>query len=142
MAVPYAFDYLAQYADQIKLGITMPNLHRTIQTQLAYEKHKLHHPHLASFVKQKYLTGTNVYKLSRNEFPYHVAPNVHHYILWSKIRLDCHEIYQYLDKVFSPLRWAFYENPLHMKSIPQVEHYQVFVEWDIATSSKVHISHL
>lgn len=61
-----------------------------------------------------------------NTFPYNVAPDVRHDVLWSERRLPAHMIKSQLEVLLGDNMFLWYENAQALKSLPNVFHVHVF----------------
>jgi hypothetical protein len=64
--------------------------------------------------------------LRQNDFPYHFAPNVIHYCLWSNTELLEDLIERYLKTTFNNYVW--FNNPAPLKSILGIFHIHIIVK--------------
>jgi Protein of unknown function (DUF3605) len=77
--------------------------------------------------------------LSLNDFPYFTAPAIHHYVLWKiggdvtdqEIEHACQQIRSELGDVLDFLHW---KNPLHLKSLPDIDHAHILAHAATATN--------
>jgi Protein of unknown function (DUF3605) len=77
--------------------------------------------------------------LSLNDFPYFTAPAIYHYVLWKiggdvtdqEIEHARQQIRSELGDVLDFLQW---KNPLHLKSLPDIDHAHILVHTATATN--------
>jgi Protein of unknown function (DUF3605) len=77
--------------------------------------------------------------LSLNDFPYFTAPGIYHYVLWKiggdvtdqEIEHACKQIRSELGDVLDFLHW---KNPLHLKSLPDIDHAHILAHATTATN--------
>lgn len=81
-------------------------------------------------------TGTEV-SLTHNKYPYDLLlknlPGVTHKLLWFKGALTAEQAKDYLHSLGKTC--CLYENPVALKSIPEISHYQVFLLDNVETLS-------
>lgn len=70
----------------------------------------------------------NISRWTPNEFPYNFTSDVEHSVIWSSRPLSDNEIEQVLDYYKPQHQWhvRYFVNPPEWKSIPEVEHVQIF----------------
>lgn len=104
-------------------------------------------PHQNTFYRNEYMAHTPKQKVIEerikkmkggfcivpNNFPYerllvHI-PNIKHFLLWSKSPLTKEDINTKLQNFFGEFDFFWYENDNKQKSIPEVFHVQVFVDF-------------
>lgn len=83
-------------------------------------------------INSEALPQNSVKRLVPNDFPYNVENNIGHFLLW-KLNGDITE--QDLDEAIVELRkhhglkrYTSWENPLHLKSIPEINHVHIVFE--------------
>ncbi|KAJ2483351.1 hypothetical protein EV174_002964 [Coemansia sp. RSA 2320] len=90
---------------------------------------------LATFIADK----TSEFLVLPNDFPYALAPDMSHYIVWSKQKLTAgvvpdlaikQLIDAYLDEQIGAglHEWAWFVNPVHLQSIPEAAHGHLIVK--------------
>ncbi len=69
--------------------------------------------------------------LSENQFPYYFEPTVQHFLLWKLNGLITeNEIFNAIESLKSSVvvaDFAYYVNPPHLKSMPEIEHAHIIV---------------
>jgi hypothetical protein len=88
-----------------------------------------------SDIKGKIVDGIAI---TPNNFPYsrllaHL-PFVKHFVLWSDHELTKEEISTHLNSHFAPHQYCYYENRPEQKSLPEVFHVQLFVNFESSTN--------
>lgn len=70
----------------------------------------------------------NMTRMTPNEFPYNFTSDVQHDVLWSGRPLSDNEIQQLVEYYKPSTEWEtrYFVNPPEWKSIPEVEHVQIF----------------
>eukprot|EP00741_Cyanophora_paradoxa_P001299 tig00000478_g1255.t1 len=64
--------------------------------------------------------------LRNNNFPYELAEEVTHHVLWSLDPMSPAQVRALLEGELRGRRWVFYENPPAKKTVPTIWHVQVF----------------
>lgn len=98
-------------------------------TWRTYDGDKLYHRDVVKrelFIKDMNLQLINKsYILTKNDYPYHIDGE--HYILW--VNEKAINIYAILNSHYLPkCMIKYFENPPHLRSIPSITHYHVFVK--------------
>ena len=74
-------------------------------------------------IKNKLLV--NPYVLEKNNYPYNVQAE--HWVLWMSYPMTEYDINKILDKELIDKEYKYYENPVYIRSVPEIIHYHVFV---------------
>ncbi|TPX45903.1 hypothetical protein SeMB42_g01138 [Synchytrium endobioticum] len=62
-----------------------------------------------------------------NDFPYACAQGIHHYLLWSPVRVDEQQAHVILERDLGPdHEWVIMENPPHRRTVPGIFHFHIF----------------
>jgi hypothetical protein len=105
---------------------------RFVYEQNFYREYLEHVPKSVVIEERKKLIGDS-YILIPNNFPYSKLlvhlPNVKHYIFWSNVKLDNNQLSSILDRELGDIEYFFYENDTTTKSIPEIYHIQVFINF-------------
>jgi Protein of unknown function (DUF3605) len=101
------------------------------------------HPSLADFTA----TGDGVVRkaLVRNDFPYYLADNVEHWVLW-KLGANCTD--QDVEQAKQAIRerqinvqdFLYYINPPHLKSLPEIDHVHILCKTTISSPTATEAS--
>lgn len=67
------------------------------------------------------------HSLRPNMYPYSLEPSVKHFVLWSTKRLNPGQIENCIKKEYPNQEYLWWENPLNLKSIPEVFHIHVLI---------------
>eukprot|EP01083_Nonionella_stella_P293471 998048_1 len=78
--------------------------------------------------------GKVVCKLKPNDFPYNLAENVQHLVLFSFDSTDKYHIERMIEKQYPEQEYLWWRNPTKYQSIPDVWHVQVLVKKTLETS--------
>ena len=66
--------------------------------------------------------------LTMNNFPYDLEDGVQHWLVWSNRGYQLDSIRSVLrETLHENIEWQLYENAPHLKSIPEISHYQLFI---------------
>lgn len=66
----------------------------------------------------------NTYIFMENDYPYNV--NAKHYVLWLQYYFENEKINQIIKHELYNKSYIYYENPINIRSIPEIIHYHVF----------------
>lgn len=127
---PLSFESLERYALARMCKISVPPLKRTHSIQMLYDEHRRRHPNMHRYIMDTYLQGQK-YCIARNAFPYNVAHNVIHYVLWLAKEDDVvnkDNILVHLQTRFPNKPFVWFENVPERKSVPSILHYHIFVK--------------
>lgn len=130
--LPRSWDELSALMEHIP--DTMARYHRFgFQNNFYFDEYSSHVPKQVVLDKRK-SQFVNSKSFVPNNFPYNRLlvhlPFVKHFILWSDTQLTTNEIQAYLSQVLGSIDFRFYENKPDQKSIPEIFHVQVFVNFD------------
>ena len=114
-----SFETLSKYGKHSEL-------YRTESMEKKYNSYIKMHPNYSNFLK-KIFKKENIILLL-NKFPYDLEPNILHYILWSKTKLNNSQIKTILDEKLKSFNYIYFENLKKNKSIKDIFHIQVFVK--------------
>ena len=123
--IKYPFWYLNIITDKEKNILI--HLIRNDAIQKKYIIHKQNK--VGTFIK-KIKNNSNKYILIKNNFPYNVSKNIKHYVLWvndNKTHISNKIIKNELNKKNISGRFCYGKNLTKHKSIPEIEHYHVFI---------------
>ena len=60
----------------------------------------------------------------KNDYPYNV--NADHWVLWTDNQIKNPKLI--LNNIIPNITYKYYENPEHLKSIPEIKHYHIFIQ--------------
>ncbi len=131
----YTWDSLQQYHFNAPIG----RLRRSPKIKKRYDGYLKQTEQdgitIGDVIKQKFFDDpdyTPFFAMVPNDFPYNVAPGIHHFILWFNPdnKFDLYDDYDYVAKVLDirlgPGRYICFMNPEAIQSVPQIKHYHVF----------------
>lgn len=109
--------------------------HRTEEVGRAYENHKrslaARKISLEDYVRMTAL-GNRPYVLTPNLFRYDVPPNIRHFVFWmqpgTRITMEQAKKIVSRDLGSHPCNIVVFENHPNQKSMPELPHYQVFID--------------
>tara|TARA_Y100000591_G_C21461031_1_gene510848 strand:- start:68 stop:484 length:417 start_codon:yes stop_codon:yes gene_type:complete len=98
--------------------------HRSSITQYFYSKRTIHQKReFKENIKDQLLMKSYVFE--KNKYPYNVQAE--HWVLWLSYSMSNDEIEYILDKELMGKEYKYYENPVYLRSVPDVIHYHVFI---------------
>lgn len=92
--------------------------HQLILKGLTIEQH----------IKQTILNGA-IYALVDNEFRYNIDESINHKLFWSTQTMSMNEARELAIEYYNPHDIIILENPLHMRSVPGLLHYHIFLKY-------------
>jgi len=120
-------------------------LHRSIETQNAYDLHKQYlesiNITISEYILSRYFISEDIIQqgwiIVRNDFPLNLEPNIIQLLLWiypNKSFCD-NEIYEIIhdyinNNLFRTLDWIYFRNIPKFRSVPEIEHYHIFILWE------------
>ena len=116
-------EYLYYHRPLIPFEVIAPYITwRTYENDVLYKQSISNRPHFKNQVKSQLKYQQCV--LLQNDYPYHV--NGKHYVLWCNKRVNVDEVLKNHFNDTYIIKW--FENPRNLKSIPEIQHYHVFVK--------------
>lgn len=104
----------------------------------------LHASKKQEFIDNLFTSQDINYVFKPNNFPYAVDDNIIHYVLWIRPGLIINGtllntvIFRHIKLIFKPNpKYSFIKNSVSNKSIPQIEHYHVFISLDHSYNYKI-----
>ena len=99
---------------------------------------------MIKFIDNLFTSQDINYVFKPNNFPYAVDDNIIHYVLWIRPGLIINGtllntvIFRHIKLIFKPNpKYSFIKNSVSNKSIPQIEHYHVFISLDHSYNYKI-----
>jgi len=105
---------------------------RNYNTQLAYNNRSNDARNL--FIYNIFTPNDIKYSFIPNTYPYNIADDVIHYVLWINPDINTYDILlkmiisDHVKLLNHSINFCFFKNSLSNKSIPEIEHYHVFIK--------------
>ena len=114
-------------------------LRRDDDTQLAYKSRpqEFRDQFIDSLFDTRLVSQHIPFRFVPNNFPYFVENGINHFIFWIRPDYECNHdpdsirryISMYVISRFQrPLEFCFFRNSMENKSVPEIEHYHVFIK--------------
>ena len=130
--IPYPFWFLKLFMYN-NIIIQIPCLYRNKTVSDNYKKFIMKSNGIKTFTETLFV-NEELYVLRKNDYPYNIGDNILHYVLWLKDKKnhDFNELNSIIkEQIVVQFKvskeFAFSENIYKNKSIPEVQHYHVFI---------------
>lgn len=129
------YKYHFKYIKQIKIVFNRSEL-----LQKQYDLYIKNTPNIYNNIFNKFFKNKDLFILVKNNYPYYLAENIEHYILWFnpiiyknrlKILLNEQYISHILNRYLNNIEYICFMNVPQNQSITNIYHYQVFIKKEI-----------
>lgn len=106
-------------------------LHRSPEIEQQYQIYRNTHP----ITEILDIFDNSDIAIRFNKFPYHLENDIHHLIIWIHPNLISsyseseilHLLISHLNTLLHPLDYIIFQNPLYLRSVPLIPHFQLFI---------------
>lgn len=106
-----------QLKNSIKNHSIREKVYRTEKVQKKYDNFQKKIPSMSDYIRAKYLEEKSVF-ISPNLFPYNVAKDIEHYVLWHNSKISTRKVNKILEDWYRSTR----------DSVPDIDHIHVFIQ--------------